>query len=192
MSLRNVVAGLFRATSDCRYGRASPRYRGRQRPTRYGLVPNILRSQSAARFQPCGRDAALVLVQLRGENLPRHSRARIRAARSQTGGIAAILMSNPLAGPGASPKDAEQAQAAIEQGRRIGAKTQRERDYIEAVAAYYAGLGRTAPSVRASSHGRRRSRRSPHAIRTTTRRRSSPRSILPAPSRRPIRLTPRT
>jgi hypothetical protein len=30
-----------------------------------------------------------------------------------------------------------QAQAAIEQGRKIGAKTQRERDYIEAVAAYY-------------------------------------------------------
>ncbi len=25
----------------------------------------------------------------------------------------------------------------IEQGRKIGAKTQRERDYIEAVAAYY-------------------------------------------------------
>jgi tetratricopeptide (TPR) repeat protein len=52
-------------------------------------------------------------------------------------GVAAILMSNPLAGAGASPKGAEQAQAAIEQGRKIGAKTQRERDYIEAVAAYY-------------------------------------------------------
>ena len=52
-------------------------------------------------------------------------------------GIAAILMSNPLAGQGASPKGAAAAQAAIEQGRRIGAKTQRERDYIEAVAAYY-------------------------------------------------------
>jgi tetratricopeptide (TPR) repeat protein len=54
-----------------------------------------------------------------------------------TWGIASILMSNPLAGAGASPKGAEQSQAAIEQGRRIGAKTQRERDYIEAVAAYY-------------------------------------------------------
>ena len=52
-------------------------------------------------------------------------------------GIAAILMSNPLAGQGASAKGAETAQAAIDQGRRIGAKTQRERDYIEAVAAYY-------------------------------------------------------
>src|ERR1700686_1682666 len=54
-----------------------------------------------------------------------------------TWGIASILMSNPLAGQGASPKGAEQAQAAIDEGRRVGAKTERERDYIEAVAAYY-------------------------------------------------------
>jgi tetratricopeptide (TPR) repeat protein len=54
-----------------------------------------------------------------------------------TWGIASILMSNPLAGQGASPKGAEAAQAAIDEGRRIGAKTERERDYIEAVATYY-------------------------------------------------------
>jgi hypothetical protein len=54
-----------------------------------------------------------------------------------TWGIASILMFNPLAGQGASAKGAEQALAAIEQGRRIGAKTERERDYIEAVATYY-------------------------------------------------------
>src|ERR1700737_1652282 len=54
-----------------------------------------------------------------------------------TWGIASILMSNPLAGQGASPKGAEAAQAAIDEGRRIGAKTERERGYIEAVAAYY-------------------------------------------------------
>ena len=52
-------------------------------------------------------------------------------------GIASILMSNALAGQGATPKGAEMAQAAIDEGRRIGAKTQRERDYLEAVAAYY-------------------------------------------------------
>lgn len=52
-------------------------------------------------------------------------------------GIAAILMANPLGGQGASPKGAEAAQAAIEQGRRVSPNTQRERDYIEAVAAYY-------------------------------------------------------
>jgi len=52
-------------------------------------------------------------------------------------GYASILMSNPLQGIGASPKGAELAQAAIEKGRTMGAKTQRERDYLEAVAAYY-------------------------------------------------------
>src|SRR5688572_15649069 len=52
-------------------------------------------------------------------------------------GFASILMNNPLAGAGASPKDAEAAQAAIEKGRSMSAKTQRERDYLEAVAAYY-------------------------------------------------------
>src|SRR6185503_21149503 len=58
-----------------------------------------------------------------------------------TWGIAAILMSNPLAGIGPSPQWAERAKAAIDQGRKIGARTQRERDYIEAVAAYYKDWG---------------------------------------------------
>ena len=52
-------------------------------------------------------------------------------------GFASILMSNPLAGIGASAKDAPRASAAIEKGRAIGAKTERERDYLDAVAAYY-------------------------------------------------------
>jgi tetratricopeptide (TPR) repeat protein len=52
-------------------------------------------------------------------------------------GFASILMNNPLAGVGAAPKDAPRAQGAIDKGRRMGAKTERERDYIEAVAAYY-------------------------------------------------------
>ncbi len=56
-------------------------------------------------------------------------------------GIASLLMSNPLAGQGASPKGAEQAQAAIDEGRRIGAKSERERDYLEAVAVYYKDFG---------------------------------------------------
>jgi len=54
-----------------------------------------------------------------------------------TWGIVSILMSNPLAGQGASAKGAESAQAALDEGRRIGARTERERDYIEAAAAYY-------------------------------------------------------
>ena len=52
-------------------------------------------------------------------------------------GYASILMSNPLQGIGASLKSAELAQAAINKGRNMGAKTQREREYLEAVAAYY-------------------------------------------------------
>jgi tetratricopeptide (TPR) repeat protein len=55
-------------------------------------------------------------------------------------GIASILMSNPLAGQGAAPKDAVAAQAAIDQARAAPPKTERERDYIEAVAAYYRGF----------------------------------------------------
>ena len=52
-------------------------------------------------------------------------------------GYASILMSNPLQGIGASLKSADLAQAAINKGRNMGAKTQREREYLEAVAAYY-------------------------------------------------------
>jgi tetratricopeptide (TPR) repeat protein len=52
-------------------------------------------------------------------------------------GYASILMANPLQGVGASPKDAPRAQAVIEKGRKMAAKTERERDYLEAVAAYY-------------------------------------------------------
>ena len=66
-------------------------------------------------------------------------------------GIAAVLMNNPLAGQGASPKAAESALAAIEQGRRAGAKTQRERDYIEAVATYYADFANRPERARQAS-----------------------------------------
>ncbi|HEX5580665.1 MAG TPA: hypothetical protein VFX39_03745, partial [Gemmatimonadaceae bacterium] len=52
-------------------------------------------------------------------------------------GYASILMLNPLQGVGASPQNARLAQAAIDRARRVGAKTERERDYLEAVATYY-------------------------------------------------------
>jgi hypothetical protein len=73
-----------------------------------------------------------------GEKAFRHVLEDDPTCAVATFGIAALLMNNPLAGQGASPKAAETALAAIEQGRRIGAKTERERDYIEAVASYYA------------------------------------------------------
>jgi len=53
-----------------------------------------------------------------------------------TWGTAAILIGNPYA-TGASVAGAQRAQEAIAKGRAIGAKTERERGYIEAIAAYY-------------------------------------------------------
>src|SRR5258705_5354051 len=52
-------------------------------------------------------------------------------------GYASILMLNPLQGIGSSPESAQLAQAAIDKARKMGAKTERERDYLVAVAASY-------------------------------------------------------
>ena len=54
-------------------------------------------------------------------------------------GIATVRIGNPFGtGPGAA--DAEAAQAALMQGRKTPAKTERERDYLNAVAVYYDGF----------------------------------------------------
>ncbi len=53
-----------------------------------------------------------------------------------TWGIATILIGNTFA-TGPTPAQAQQAKEAIERGRAIGAKTERERFFIEAVAEYY-------------------------------------------------------
>ena len=65
-----------------------------------------------------------------------------------TWAIASIIISNPRAGHCASPKGAEAAQAAIDEGRRIGVKTERNRDYIEAVASYCTGFATRPERVR--------------------------------------------
>lgn len=69
-------------------------------------------------------------------------------------GYASILMSNPLGGQGASPADAKKAQAAIDDARRIGAKTPRERDYIEAVASYYEDYANRPEKARQASRAK--------------------------------------
>ena len=56
-------------------------------------------------------------------------------------GIAAILMNNALAGVGATAGDEVKARAALDNARSVGARTERERDYVEAVAAYYKDFG---------------------------------------------------
>src|SRR6266568_3595223 len=57
-----------------------------------------------------------------------------------TWGIATILIGNPF-GVGSTPAQAQQAKEAIERGRAIGAKIERERFFIEAVAEYYDRFG---------------------------------------------------
>ena len=62
-------------------------------------------------------------------------------------GIAAILIDNTFIG-GATPEAAKKAQEAIERGRATGAKTDRERLYIEAVAQYWQDFGNRTHGVR--------------------------------------------
>ena len=57
-----------------------------------------------------------------------------------TWGIATILIGNTFAA-GPTPAQAQRAKEAIERGRAIGAKTERERFFIEAIAEYYDRLG---------------------------------------------------
>ena len=83
-----------------------------------------------------------------GEETFRSVLARDPACGIAHWGIASLLMNNPLAGDGSLPGDVARAQAAVAEGRRIGAKTQRERDYIEAVAAYYDNWAGTPESAR--------------------------------------------
>jgi len=67
-----------------------------------------------------------------------------------TWGIATMLMGNPT-GAGSSPQNVQRAQEAIEHGRAIGAKTERERFYIEAIAEYYDRFGDRPQSARIKS-----------------------------------------
>jgi tetratricopeptide (TPR) repeat protein len=57
-----------------------------------------------------------------------------------TWAIATMLMGNPF-GVGPPPQRLKRAQEAIERGRAIGAKTERERFYIEAIGEYYERFG---------------------------------------------------
>lgn len=86
-----------------------------------------------------------------GEKAFRHVLEDDPACGVATFGIAAILMNNPLAGQGPSPKAAEAAQLALDHGLRTGAKTQRERDYIAAVATYYADFANRPERARQAS-----------------------------------------
>src|SRR5215469_9856279 len=62
-------------------------------------------------------------------------------------GYAVNLLGNSLVGPPPA-KDAQAAWEALEKARAIGAKTQRERDFIEALSAYFRDHEKTAVDVR--------------------------------------------
>jgi tetratricopeptide (TPR) repeat protein len=64
-----------------------------------------------------------------------------------TWGIATVAIGNPF-GVGATPAAAQKALAAIGQGRKIGANTERERGYIDAIAAYYERFDQQRPAQR--------------------------------------------
>jgi hypothetical protein len=63
-------------------------------------------------------------------------------------GFASILMYNPFVGT-VPANDVARAQGAIAKGRAAGAKTQREKDYLEAVAAYWDDFGNRTERQRA-------------------------------------------
>jgi tetratricopeptide (TPR) repeat protein len=66
-------------------------------------------------------------------------------------GIALDLLNNSLAV--VPPRaDAEAASAALEKARAVGAKTQRERDWIEALSAYYRDYDKTPVNVRLAAY----------------------------------------
>ena len=65
-------------------------------------------------------------------------------------GIAAILIGNTF-GVGPTPEEARKAKEAIQRGHLIGAKTERERFYIESIAEYYDRFGDRPQSARMKS-----------------------------------------
>jgi tetratricopeptide (TPR) repeat protein len=71
-----------------------------------------------------------------GEKAFREALDRDPTCAIATWGIASLLINNPF-GAGPASEDARRAQMEIDRGRAIGAKTPRERDFIEAIAAYY-------------------------------------------------------
>jgi hypothetical protein len=85
-----------------------------------------------------------------GEQAFREALAHDPACAIATWGIATVLVGNTFAiGPIA--EEAQRAFAAIERGRAMGAKTERERDYIEAIGAYYDHFGERLPRARMQS-----------------------------------------
>ena len=68
-------------------------------------------------------------------------------------GTAMILLGNPLAGP-PTPKALQEGWAAVEKAKAAGAKTQRERDYLAAIEAFYRDSDTVDHRTRALAYGK--------------------------------------
>ena len=127
--LSSILLGLFAATP------LANAHDGGAPPTKLGTVAfaNSCAPDAQGSFE---RGVALLhsFWFAEGEKAFREALDRDPTCAIATWGIATILIGNTFT-VGPSPVDAHRAQEAIDRGRTIGAKTHRERDYIEAIAA---------------------------------------------------------
>jgi tetratricopeptide (TPR) repeat protein len=129
--LSSILLGLFAVTPLANADG------GHSRPTKLGTV--VFANSCAPVAQDSFERGVALLHSFwfaEGEKAFREALDRDPTCAIATWGIATILIGNTFT-VGPSPVDAQRAQEAIDRGRTIGAKTQRERDYIEAIAAYY-------------------------------------------------------
>ncbi len=143
--LSSILLGLFAATP------LANAHDGGAPPTKLGTVAFANSCAPAAQVS-FERGVALLhsFWFAEGEKTFREALDRDPTCAIATWGIATILIGNTFT-VGPSPVDAQHAQEAIDRGRTIGAKTQRERDYIEAIAAYYDHFAERANSARMRS-----------------------------------------
>jgi len=124
---------------------------GSKAPQKLGEVsfPTTCQAQSQPRFE---RAVALLhsFWFAEAEKAFRDVLAHDPGCAIATWGIASLRIGNTFAG-NATPGDAKAAQEAIDRGRAIGAKSERERGYIEAVAAYWNGFSERPHGARMKS-----------------------------------------
>ncbi len=172
-----------------RHARAGHRPGAGSGAVRDRRLPELLRAGGAGGVAALGRHAALLQLRPGRASLPGRARPG-PVVRDRDLGLRVHPDVQPARGHRRRAKDAPRAQAAIDEGRADRARRpQRERDYIEAVAAYYEDCA-DRPRARAPARrAPRPTKSSPRATRRTTRRRSSTRCISPARSRSPTRPT---
>ncbi len=146
-SLRSVaVFALLLAAAPC-YGHDDSKAASKS-PEQLGKV--AFANSCSAEVQPAFARAVALLHSFwfsEGEKAFRDVLAHDPDCAIAHWGIAAILISNPY-GPGPPPPAVKKAQEAIASGRSRQAATQRERDYLDAVAAYYEEFAARSQSAR--------------------------------------------